>query len=219
MSLSEEQKEHAVHLIEVGEQLEAVRYLQEKLNITTEQAVKLAEKLEEEAEADQNAIKTELRAKLEDFKRRSATNPGVNVGRLVGSIFMVLGSIMLSVVVYITYSNYQFSKRAIPVRGIVLEYNSYYSTDSDGGGSTMFTPTFEYSYNGRKYTYTSNTSSSSKEYNEGDEVEVLVDPDDPDSVLVNAFWERWFLVVLLGFMGSMFTGLGYMAYAVLGKTR
>jgi len=131
---------------------------------------------------------------------------------------MVLGSIMLIVVVYVVYSNNQFSQKAIPVTGEVISYDSHESSDDDGGSTTMYTPTYGYSYNGKNYTYTSSTSSSSPDYDIGEKVEVLVDPDNPEEVLVNAFWERWLIVVILGFMGSMFTGLGYMAYRLMGNS-
>jgi hypothetical protein len=45
----------------------------------------------------------------------------------------------------------------------------------------------------------------------------LVNPENPADVLVNSFMEKWFVPALLGFMGTMFTGLGYVAFAVMGK--
>jgi hypothetical protein len=48
MNLTPEQKEHAIELIEMGEKLQAVRYFQETLNVSAEEALLLTEKLEEE---------------------------------------------------------------------------------------------------------------------------------------------------------------------------
>lgn len=208
--MTPEQKDHAVHLLQMGEKLEAVRYMQETLGLSAEQALTLVEKLDEETE------QTELRTKFESMRERMQSGPASKMPRTVGLIFMSIGGIMLAVVAYIIVSDYKFSQRAVPVTGKVIDYSSYYSTDSDGSGSTMYTPTFEYTYNGSKHTYTSSTSSSSPDFEMGESVEILVDPDNPGNVLVNAFWERWLLAVILGFMGSMFAGLGYMAFRLFG---
>lgn len=209
------QKEHAASLIRRGDKLEAVRYLQQTLEIDATRALLLAEKLEVEEEEDT----PELRQQFEQARQEMSKSKGVNKGRTVGIIFMCLGIPMLAFGFYLFYDNYQFAKRAIPVIGHVVDYDSYYSTDSDGGGSTMFTPIYEYTYNGNRKTYVGTVSSSSRTYDIGEEVEILVDQDDSDHVLVNTFWDRYFAVVILGFLGSLFTGLGYLAYRVMGGNR
>jgi len=211
MNLSPEQKAHAVGLIEMGEKLEAVRYFQQTLNITAEQALVLTEKLEQEVES--SPLLDEFKALQQEAKQK----PGMNVGRLVGGIFMSLGLIMLAVVVYLIQSNYQFAQRAVPVKGKVISYDNYESRDDDGGSTTMYTPTFQYDFEGKTYTHKSSTSSSSPSYEIDEEVDVLVDPNDPKEILIDSFWEKWFLPVLLGFMGSMFAGMGYLSYRVFGK--
>ena len=208
--LSPEQKEHAIELIEMGNQLDAVRYLQETLGITADEALLLAEKLEEEIESD---LEKEFKSMQEEIHKK----PDVNVGKLVGGIFMCLGLIMLAIAAYFVVSNYQFSKRAITVNGRVIDYDSYQSTDDDGGSTTMYTPTFEYEFQGKTYTHKSSTSTSSKDYKINERVDVLVDPDNPKEILIDSFWEKWFVSLLLGFLGAMFTGMGYLAYRVLGK--
>lgn len=205
--LSADQKQHATDLINSGEKLEAVRYLQTELNIGAEQALSLTEKLEEETNKEFEAELNEFHGAAKDTK----------MPRLVGGLFMTLGSIMLMIVLYVIYSNNQFVKRAIPVTGEIVNYDSYESSNDDGGSTTMFTPTFAYSFNGREYKYKSSTSSSAQDYKIGDKVEILVDPNDPNSVLVNDFWERWLLVMILGFLGTMFSGMGYLVYRFLGS--
>lgn len=210
MMLSPEQKEHAIELIEMGNQLDAVRYLQETLGITADEALLLAEKLEEEIESD---LEREFKSMQQEIHKK----PGVNVGKLVGGIFMCLGLIMLAIAAYFVVSNYQFSKRAITVNGRVIDYDSYQSTGDDGGSTTMYTPTFEYEFQGKTYTHKSSTSTSSKDYKIHERVDVLVDPDNPKEILIDSFWEKWFVSLLLGFLGAMFTSMGYLAYRVLGK--
>lgn len=205
--LSPNQTKHAIGLINSGQKLEAVRYLQAQLSIGAEQALGLTEKLEEQIHVEFDAELHSLSVSAKDTK----------MPRLVGGLFMTLGSIMLMIVLYIIYSNNQFVKRAIPVMGEIVNYDSYESSNDDGGTTTMFTPTFAYSFHGREYKYKSTTSSSAQDYKIGDKVEILVDPDDPNSVLVNDFWERWLLVLVLGFLGTMFSGMGYLVYRFLGR--
>jgi len=210
MTLTPEQKEHAIELIEMGEKLEAVRYFQEILNIDAEQALLLAEKLEQEVEA--GPAMQELNQKHEEIKRS-----GAHVGRLVGLIFMSIGMVMLVVVFYLLYTHQQFEKNALTVKGTVVEFQSYESRNKNSSSTTMYTPVFEYEFKGKKYTYVSTSSSNIHEYEVGERLDILVDPENPSEVLVNSFMEKWFLPILLGFMGALFTGLGYLAFAVLGK--
>jgi tetrahydromethanopterin S-methyltransferase subunit G len=209
MTLTPEQKEHAIDLIEMGEKLEAVRYFQEVLTIDAEQALLLAEKLEQEIEPELDL--QGLQQKGEEMKRS-----GAKVGRLVGLIFMSIGMVMLAVAGYLIYAHQQFEKNAVGVKGTVVEFQSYISSN-DNSSTTMYTPVFEYAYEGKNYTYVSTSSSNVKEYAVGEPVAILVDPENPDDVLVNSFMEKWFVPTLLGFMGTLFTGLGYVAYAVFGK--
>lgn len=208
--MTPEQKEHAIELIEMGNQLDAVRYLQETLDITSEQALILAEKLEEETES-------ELEKEFKFMQDEMHQKPSINIGRLVGGIFMGLGVIMLAIAAYFIVSNYKFSERAITVKGKVIDYDSYESRNDDGGSTTMFTPIFEYEFQSKTYTHKSSTSSSSQDYELDELVDVLVDPDNPKEILIDSFWEKWFVSVLLGFLGTLFTGMGYLAYRVFGK--
>jgi hypothetical protein len=210
MTLTPEQKEHAIDLIEMGEKLEAVRYFQEVLNIDAEQALLLAEKLEQEVETGPDL--QELRQTHEELK-----SSGANVGRIVGLVFMGIGMVMLAVVFYLIYSHQQFEKKAVTVKGTVVEFQSYESRNKNNSSTTMYTPVFEYAFKGKKYTYVSTSSSNIKEYEVGEPLDILVDPENPSEVLVNSFMEKWFLPLLLGFMGALFSGLGYVVFAVLGK--
>jgi hypothetical protein len=206
--MTPEQKKRATELIEMGDKLEAVRYFQQTLNITADQALTLAEKLEEE-------LGIALFEK--SVEKKEISTSGVNVGKLVGSIFMGVGIIMLSVIAYLIVSNNKFEQRAVRTKGKVIDYKNYQSSNDNGGSTTMYTPVFEYEFNGQSYQHTSSTSSSSPEYEIGEEVEVLVDPKRPAEILINTFWEKWFVVVLLGFMGTIFTGVGFLVFRFVGR--
>jgi len=212
MTLTPEQKEHAIDLIEMGEKLEAVRYFQQTLQLDAEQALALTEKLEAEIEAGSD-LDAEFETKVLDQQPA-----GANVGKLVGFVFMSIGIIMLSVVLYLIYSYQQFEKRAKVVKGNVTDYQTHIS-QSDNSSTTMYAPVFEYVYKGKTRTYVSTTSSNYKEYELGKSLDMFVDPEHPEEVLVNSFSEKWFLPMLLGFMGILFTGLGYLAYRMLDRSQ
>ena len=207
--ITPEQKEHAIELIEMGETLEAVRYIRGELNITTEEALRLTEKLKEEV--DGIPPHDEFKFMMEEARKK----PSVDVGRIVGTLFMSIGGIMLAVVVYLAISNYQFSQRAILTKAKVIDYETYQSRDDNGRSTTMYTPTFQYRFKGKTYTYKSTTSSNTQDYEIDETVDVLVDPEEPQEILIDTFWAKWFLPTLLGFMGLMFSGMGYMAYRLL----
>ena len=209
--LTPEQKEHATELIEMGDKLEAVRYFQQTLQVDADQALLLAETLQQEIEAADTA----------EFKAMEQTIPasptGLNVGKTVGSIFMGIGGVLIAIAAWLFYSNYTFQQRAVPVKVTVLSYETHQSRNDDGGSTTMYRPTFQYEFRGKTYTYESNGSSSSPEFNEGESVDALLDPEDPTEILIQSFMEQWFAIVLLSGMGIVFGGLGFVVNKQLGK--
>ena len=48
-------------------------------------------------------------------------------------------------------------------------------------------------------------------------MEMFVNPVDPYDTLVNTFMDRWFLIVLLGGMGSVFFGVGLLSFLAFRK--
>ncbi len=213
MTLTPEQKEHAIELIAFGDKLEAVRYFQEVLNINADQALALAEKLEKEIESGEGPEIEPMTPAQQEKLGKS----GVQVGKIVGILFMSIGLIMLVVVIYLYNSHQQFEERAKAVKGTVTAYQDYQSKNDDGSFTTMYTPTFEYEFNGQSYKHVSSTSTSNKEFEIGQTVNILVDPEDPKEILVNSFMEKWFVPLLLGIMGIVFSGIGYLVFRLLGR--
>ena len=65
-----------------------------------------------------------------------------------------------------------------------------YDSDGDRTESVTYAPVFAYSYNGRDYKITGSTYSSSPDYNEGVQVEIYVDPNDPKRIYVPSYSEQ-----------------------------
>jgi len=207
MTLSPDQKKHLESLLKIGDELAAVRYLQNTLGLSAEEALELTEKL------DKTIVESPSAGMFQAVRRTSGhMMKDSKVGKWVGGIFMFFGIVMLAICTYIFYNNYTFAQIAVVVDGKVIDFETHYSTDDDGNSSLMYSSVFEYEYNGQIYKHTSDVSSSSPDYDTGEEVEILIDPNLPSKALVNEFWDRWFIITLLGIMGSMFTGMGYMAF-------
>jgi len=197
MNLTSEQKEHAISLIRQGEKIQAISYFQKTLSIPLKDAQRLTEKLEQEVKG------------IKGFGSLRHSHHTVSKGKMAGIISLVVGISLLGVVAYLVYSNNVFEQRAIPVQGTVTEYQQYESSDDDGGSTTMYTPVYQYEYNGQSYTHVSTLSSSGKSHELGEQIDILVDPLNPTEILINTFWEKWFLSVVLGFVGLVFTVIGF----------
>ncbi len=205
MALTPQEKVRLEMLLKLGDEEKAIKFLQEELNLSAEEARQAVEKLKP-------SVKPLPRSLIQAFNSRKNKSGNGKAGSRIGLLFMVIGIAMLGFAGYTAYSNYQFMEEAISITGKVIDLDTHYSSDDDGGSTLMYSPVFEYEYNGETYTHTSNSSTSSPDFEINEEAEIFINPDSPGTALVNSFMERWFVVVLLGGMGTMFTGMGYMAF-------
>lgn len=217
MNVTDSQKQEVRDLIAQGKKLKAVRHLQDRFELTAEQALALTEQVAKEMEdagLDTNLVfEQKIKSCLTQSLKAS------KIPKVIGSIFAFFGLCMLGVVVYIYITDSSFIEHAILIEGKCTGYDSYQNSDDNGGSTTMYTAIFAYEYGGEEYTHYSGSSSSSQDYDYDEVVEIYVDPDNPADALVNSFWERWFFIILFGFMGSMFTGLGLMAVLLFGRSK
>lgn len=188
MNITDEQKDHVRNLLIRGHKIEAVKYIRDNFGLSLRESKQLAELIDEDIADD------EYQSPPLVFKRASASK----AGSAIGLIFGLIGAAMLSVVIYIFLSHQKFLDTAVPVVGVVV--------------SNPHQPVIDFEYEGTMHSYYSSVSSSPPSYHMGEEVEIFVNPADPDDVMVNTFTERWFLIVLLGGMGVMFFGIGTVAF-------
>lgn len=92
-------------------------------------------------------------------------------------------------------------------RGYTLSSNGETTTarvvslteSSDGeGGCCVYSPVFEYSVNGRSYSFESMNASYPPAYRVGDETEIIYNVDNPSDAAVNSFGELWLVATILG---------------------
>lgn len=67
--------------------------------------------------------------------------------------------------------------------------------------------------------FQSEVSSSPPAWRAGEPVQVLFDPNDPTQAVIDSFWVRWLVPVLLGFVGAVFGCIGLAMAAVGALTR
>jgi len=208
MVLTPTQKKHAVTLIESGKKQDAVRFFRQTLNITDEQALVLTEKLKKEVAAIPPATK------FMAFNDDPQINAGTQKSRGGQTLFLALGIFIMAAAVYLVVSNYQFEQRSVIVQGKVIGYESYTDREDNGSTTTMHTPVFQYEYKGETYNYKSKSSSAGQDYIIDEPIDIFVNPDDPADIIIDTLWGKWLLPILLGFMGAVFTMMGFLRFRV-----
>lgn len=183
MVVSEQQKTEVKRLIAQGKKIEAIKYLRQEFNIDLKSAKTLADHIED----DLNPLEYSTTSINIKVIRAKASN-------LFGKIFLGIGFILLAVTMLLIFLDYDHEKTSIRTIGVVINNPSQ--------------PTFEYEFDGNKFYYYSTTSSNPPSYQLGEEVELLVDPSDPSNVIVNTITDRWLGIIVIAFIGSIFTIIG-----------
>jgi hypothetical protein len=182
MKINDVDKEHISFLLQSGDKLGAVRFLQQTYSLTAEEALTLAEQLERH-----------------DTAVQPPTTEKNNPLRWVGIIFTIGGFLLLSAGFIFGFRDYKFTATAIPISGTVV------SIEPPPG----YQPVIEYVITGTPYRVTGEKLSSERVFVVGQEVELLVDPRKPQEARLNSFFDRWFLVVMLASIGLVFSIIGF----------
>ncbi|MEM6525754.1 MAG: DUF3592 domain-containing protein [Bacteroidota bacterium] len=193
MAVSDKQKEHVRGLLIQGRKIEAIKYVSDNFGLGLRESKELVELIDADISDDEYIHN----------RRGHLKGSGKNTGGLVGGIFGFVGLIMLTFAISIFISNQQMAGNGVTVTATVIE--------------DPYQPTFEYIYEGDTLYHYSSTSSDPPSYHLGEMVEMYVNPVDPYDVMVNTFMDRWFVIVLLGGMGSVFFGVGLLTFIVFRK--
>lgn len=214
--VTEEQKEELESLIESGEKLEAIRYAQQNFGLDAEQAITMVERLEQQLEAQSDA---ELERAGKELERSTA-----NLPRIIGGIFSIIGFILIVVAGFFGYRSYSFLQKAVIVPGVVTEFverefvNNDRNSDTYGSKYKLFAPVLQYHYNAKDYRYESPYGSTTPAYGVGDQISLQIDPSEPGKAEENSFMSNWFVTMLLGSIGLVFTGVGLVVRKAFRKT-
>lgn len=106
--------------------------------------------------------------------------------------FWLLTVIALAGAIAVTAYRMQMLSQAESATGTVIGFNTSISAN-DGRTATVYSPVIEFTTTeGERLTYSPNTSSSRQPGEVGDTVNLLYDPADPNTAVINTFWQKWF---------------------------
>lgn len=105
--------------------------------------------------------------------------------------FIIIGVLFFAASSYLLINDYCVSSRGVLAKGRVIDFDIYESTNDHGGSTKDYSPVFQYEFEGQTYVYQSTISSSSQGYQLNENVDILINPKDPNNIIVNTFAERW----------------------------
>lgn len=150
--------------------------------------------------------------------RSRTIRSGGGMARQVPWLIVVLGLGLLTGAGFAVWSELEFRKTAVETDGRVVALIPRLSHDSDGHTSRTYTPVFTFSLpNGKEVRAEGSVSSDPPCCAVGEAVRVRYDPARPERAAMVGFMESWFVAVLLGGMGVVFTGCGILARRVVGR--
>lgn len=134
---------------------------------------------------------------------------------IFGSVFGGIGLVLLvaGLVVYTTVVSSQEHTQL--VRGKVVRL----SAGRGSKGGTVYTPVVEFSFNNQIFQIYGSVASSPPSFDVGEEVELFVNPQSPQTASINSFMENWFAVLVLGILGSVFSAIGIFLLINVWKNR
>lgn len=122
------------------------------------------------------------------------------------SMFLLVGLIAATVGFVLLAERLSDKRRCTePVPAVVVDLDKVVSRGAKK--SVTYAPVFEYEYNGETYRYISPISSKPPDYERGERVTLMIDPNYPTVAYVNDKTAMMFIMICFGF-GVIFVGFG-----------
>lgn len=125
---------------------------------------------------------------------------------LFAAIFLTVGLGLLGGGVYSFVSTREFLGNAVSANGVVIDLEEHW--DSDDSSYTYYPRVRFQTEGGQAYEFTGDVGSSPAAFDVGEEVRVLFDPADPSGARIDSFMQLWFVSVILGGLGLVFSIVG-----------
>ena len=135
---------------------------------------------------------------------------------IFGGVFGLVGVIFLVVASFSLRSQLEFRKGAVSAKGTVVDL--VLSSSKSG----TYTPIFEFvDQDDHSHRVAGGVASNPPSFHRGEEVRVLYQPGKPERAQIDSFMESWFLTMVFGALGTVFTGIasGVAIYAVARASR
>lgn len=125
--------------------------------------------------------------------------------RVGGGIFAAIGVVMMIGAWMLFQNDQKFAKEAASATGTVVE--SVYVKSRKGKGG--YYPVVEFqTADGKRMTFRSDTGRGRPAYENGEQVSILYEKQNPANAKIAGFWELWGLVAVLAVFGLIFMGVG-----------
>ena len=191
-------KEEITKLVFSGKKEEAISLLQNKYGINREEAITLLAIAIRES-ADPGTFSKRIPILLAEFLK-GQKGCKKSIYSALSFCFGFFGIPMLLAAVGLgIYFNYE-EKQGVSITGTVVDFDSYFYED----GQEQHTPIVSYFIERQEYSCKGTMYSNPPDYVLGASIPLIVSTDDPESVYINTFYERWFVVVTLGSIGIGF---------------
>jgi hypothetical protein len=123
--------------------------------------------------------------------------------RLPGVLFLMLGCIFALAALLLWGFGAWFRAQAAETSGIVSEVSLRHYADGNS-----YCPVVHFRVRGQVYTHYSDICSWPASYEQGQEVRLWYDPNDPQRVQLDDFVGNWLLPLIFGGVGLLFIGIG-----------
>ena len=134
----------------------------------------------------------------------------VNVRRnMLHNIFLIAGLYVLFGGLVSWYRTRNFLASCVKTKGVIVSHHYQTSNDEEDKTTTSF-PIFRFNHpiTGMEYTVRSNVSG---RLEEGQEIEILFDPQDPENAKIDNLSHTWMIPIVVTFLGVFFSFLGILA--------
>jgi len=185
-------KEELRDLVFSGQKDKAILLLQEKYDVSPAEAEKLLVLALRESLNPARLIRSV-------FGRAIGYKKGFF--RILAFVMGFIGiPILLAAIGVFVYTNYQI-EHSEKVIGTVVELEPHVAYDE----ATTYTPIIAYDMNGEEHSLAAPVYSDTPEFSVGDTLVLYVNREDPKSVIIDTFTQRWLMIVVTGMIGFSFT--------------
>lgn len=208
MSIQQEIRQQVTALIRSGQRAEAKALLKEKFQVTDEQADQLILTIERE-----NPMANVIVPQMGKQMGRAIGGSGGCLSLVLNGfmIFFILVTLMFAGAAIGTYL---YENRFVD-EGILFEGTVINLTENETGS---LAPLVEYTYLDTLRQYQSSFYSSPPDYEVGQQVPLILNPENPNEAIIDSFNDRYLISIIFGGVGGFFLilsiGLGVAARKV-----
>jgi hypothetical protein len=124
---------------------------------------------------------------------------------IIGIVFSLVGFLLAAIAVFVLIRTRIFVNSSQEVKGTVVRM--VYRANSKGGGG--YAPVVQFNtIEGRRVEISDSLSSNPPQFQEGQVVDVLYDPQAPNRARIKKWLNLYFIPLLLGGLGLVFGGVG-----------